>query len=140
MEDDPPPAVLLAMTFTLDEVPAVRHRVARTAASAGLSRRRVDDLVMAVNEGLANAAGHGGGLAQVRLWRADGYLRCRITDQGTGIPDAVLAHRSPLGPPAGAGWGLWMMRRLSDGMAIRTGPEGTSVRLDFAVHGRPPAG
>jgi anti-sigma regulatory factor (Ser/Thr protein kinase) len=101
-----------------------RHLFAAAAAAAGLSRERVEELTVAVNEILTNAVVHGGGTARLRIWTSpvDG-LTCAIEDDGPGARDPLLGF---VPPPQGAtgGYGVWMARRIFDRSELIPSPGG----------------
>jgi serine/threonine-protein kinase RsbW len=133
MSDGTRPPALLSELFNRQLITAVRHGVARLAAEAGLSGQRLDDFVLAVNEIVTNAVRHAGGSGLLMLWRQDGSLRCEVRDKGPGIPPDRVEGRDLPSPTAISGRGLWLARRLCDGMAIETGPHGTTVRLAITL-------
>ena len=106
---------------------ALRHTVASAAAAAGLGGDRLDDFVLAVNELLTNAVRHGGGTGRVELWRDDGSVVCVVSDHGDGLHRGDL-HERPA-PDEPGGWGLWLAGELTDELEIKSGEEGTSVRI-----------
>ncbi|GAA4673635.1 hypothetical protein Prum_032090 [Phytohabitans rumicis] len=110
----------------------LRHAVASCVAAAGLVGQRLDDFVLAVNELITNAVRHGGGTGQIRLWRADGTLECEVSDAGNGFDGGAPTDSRPA-PDSPSGWGLWLARRLSDHMDVRTGPDGTTVRISTTL-------
>src|SRR5512142_1419620 len=68
--------------FEERDLPALRRTVAAHGDRAGLSRRRVSDLVLIVSELAGNAIRHGGGRGRLRLWRSRGALYCEVSDHG----------------------------------------------------------
>jgi serine/threonine-protein kinase RsbW len=134
---------LLAESFDRHQVTAVRHTVAAHAEASGLAGTRLDDFVLAINELITNAVRHGGGRGWLRLWRADGFLYCLVSDTGAGIDSERLDDRRRPAPEIAGGWGLWLARELSDEMRVHSGPAGTSVRISAAIvapEPEPPAG
>ncbi|MFI6762951.1 ATP-binding protein [Micromonospora sp. NPDC050417] len=131
-------APLLAETFHREQVTALRHSVAAHAEASGLAGQRLDDFVLVVNELITNAVLHGGGQGRLRLWPATGAVCCEVSDHGTGIGADRLADRRRPGPESAGGWGLWLARRLSDEMAVETGPAGTTVRITARLTGDHP--
>jgi anti-sigma regulatory factor (Ser/Thr protein kinase) len=121
--------ILLSEVFDHSRVTALRHAVASTAAEAGLAGERLDDFVVAVNELLTNAVRHGGGAGRVSLWCDAGLVVCEVADHGTGLP--APRPEQPERPPADqpGGWGLWLAGRLTDTLELKTGADGTSVRI-----------
>jgi anti-sigma regulatory factor (Ser/Thr protein kinase) len=114
--------------FGADGLAPVRRLVERDAAWAGLSHQRARDLAVAVSEVAANAVTHGGGAADIRIYREPGELVCEITDAGGGLADALAGQLEPdLDRPGG--WGIWMARLLADALEITSGPAGTVVSV-----------
>jgi len=89
--------------------------------------------VVAVNELLTNAVRHGGGTGHVTLWHVDGSVVCEVSDHGGGLGDLRPGRPAPdeLG-----GRGLWLVRALTDSIDIKTGPEGTAVRISSLTRGK----
>ena len=107
----------------------LRHAVASAAAGAGLSGQRLDDFVVAVNELLTNAVRHGGGTGRVDLWCADGEVVCEVVDRGAGLPEPRPEHPVRPSPDQPGGWGLWLAAELTDALTVKTGEDGTTVRI-----------
>jgi anti-sigma regulatory factor (Ser/Thr protein kinase) len=124
--DAPPP---LTETFDRARVTELRHSVAAFAEASGLTGERLDDFVLVVNELMTNAVRHGGGRGWLRLWSATGALNCEISDHGSGIDADRLEERRRPEPDTTGGWGLWLARRLSDELVVRSGQAGTTVRI-----------
>ena len=83
-------ALLLDMFFTAADLGPLRRRVNDVARLAGLAEPRRSEFVLAVHEVTGNAIQHGGGRGRVRLWYADGALRCRVTDDGPVLSGADI--------------------------------------------------
>ncbi|MFB4268830.1 ATP-binding protein [Nonomuraea sp. GTA35] len=127
--------LLLACRFGHAWLPLLRHAVSIQAARAGLSGVRWDDFVLAVHEAAVNAVGHGGGRGELRLWRNGTMLCCQISDDGPGA-EAGMPNGAHLPSLDGTEWrGLWLIRRLSDEIAITSGAEGTVLRVSFRLPG-----
>ena len=92
---------------------------------AGLSPRRRDEVVLAIDEVVTNAVRHGAGRGQLEVWVAGGRVWFQVTDQGPGMAQ-VPAPKRPA-PTEPGGRGLWIARQLTDDLHITTGPRGTSV-------------
>jgi anti-sigma regulatory factor (Ser/Thr protein kinase) len=121
--------MLLSEVFDHSRVTALRHSVASCARVGGLSGDRLDDFVVAVNELLTNTVRHGGGAGRVELWRDAGSVICVVTDRGPGL--AVLRPDKPNRPAVNepGGWGLWLAEELTDTLDLKTGADGTTVRI-----------
>jgi anti-sigma regulatory factor (Ser/Thr protein kinase) len=119
------PAEILG--FEHDGLADVRGLVARRAEAAGLSRERTGDLVLAASEVAANSLRHGGGRGVLRVWEEDEALVCEVRDRGR-IGDPLAGRHTPsLARPGG--WGLWLAHRVCDLVQLRSGADGTVVRL-----------
>jgi anti-sigma regulatory factor (Ser/Thr protein kinase) len=136
MPDD---AVLLfECDFDREHLGPLRGELGKQASAHGLADRTQFNFVLAVNEITTNTLQHARCPGHLRLWRHAGSLWCEVTDDGPGIPRRYLD--APHARTAGTlgGHGLWLARRLCDGVHIETGRRaGTRVLLRFAV---PPAG
>jgi serine/threonine-protein kinase RsbW len=117
---------LISEAFDRSRITALRHAVAARAEEAGMTGARLDDFVVAVNELLTNAVRHGGGTGHLGLWAQDGAVFCDVTDHGAGL-EALIPHKPPPDQPGGRG--LWLVRELTDTCEIKTGPDGTAVRI-----------
>ncbi|MBT2234572.1 ATP-binding protein [Nonomuraea sp. NEAU-A123] len=120
---------LLAQSFTLDEVTALRGSVAERAADCGLSGARLEDYILAVHESVINAVEHGGGRGYFTLWTSDRMLRSETSDQGPGIPDEYVDEWRRPSDVAYAGRGIYLIRTLCDGASFHSGSMGTTVQL-----------
>ncbi|MGN9839406.1 ATP-binding protein [Nonomuraea sp. H19] len=118
---------VLCASFARGRITFLRRAVAEHAACEGLTGRRLEDFVLAVNEITTNAVVHGGGHGRLRLWSHGGRLWCEVTDEGPGLPPGWM---SDMRPPTGfefGGRGLWLTRLLCDHVTIVSGPKGTTV-------------
>ena len=116
--------------FDADSLDEVRSTVADWAARAGLSGTRAADLVLAVNEAAANSIVHGGGHGVLRTWSENGSLVCEIRDRGR-IADPLVGRRRPaLEAPTGRG--VWLAHQMCDLVQLRSGADGTVMRLHVA--------
>jgi anti-sigma regulatory factor (Ser/Thr protein kinase) len=127
---DPAP---LVQAFDRDGLYAVRAAVSAHAIHLGAQPERVQHLMIIASELASNVVRHGGGRGRLRLWRADGTLRCEVSDHGPGIADpAGAGQRQPM-PLSSSGRGLWMVRQLSETMTIECDPRGTRVTADVPL-------
>lgn len=123
------------MPFSLAELGDLRARVARAAADAGLDPERRSDIVLAVHELAANSIRHAGGSGELELWTTPGRVSAEVRDRGK-IDDPLVGRIDPAGQREG-GLGLWLVGQLCDLLQIRSGEQGTTVRIH--MH-RGPAG
>jgi signal transduction histidine kinase len=113
---------------------------------------RVDDVVVELDQErvrqilvnlVDNALKHGRGTVTVGLSVSDGTLRLDVSDEGDGLPDALLQNgfepfrrgRTSAGP--GAGLGLAIVKAIADTMGGGVQPYGgtnrSAVRVDLPV-------
>lgn len=117
--------------FGKSDLRTVRRAVTDLAHSAGLDRRRNEDLVLAVCEVATNSIQHGGGGGHLEIWRDGEELVCDVHDFGR-IEDPLVGRKRPPTDAVG-GRGLWIVNQLCDLVQIRSGEEGTYVRLRMAL-------
>jgi serine/threonine-protein kinase RsbW len=107
----------------------VRGRMADWAAAVGLESERVDDLVLATHEALANIADHaypdGGGEAFVTAFCADGEVLVVVRDRGR--------WRTPATDPGWRGRGLLLIHGLADEVDVHQGDLGTTVEMRWPL-------
>ena len=123
---------LICETFDRSRVTALRHLVAARAGAAGLTGDRLDDFVVAVNELLTNAVRHGGGTGRLTLSCTDDSVTCEVSDDGAGL-GTLLPEKPAFDQPGG--WGLYLVRELTDTFDVKSGPEGTAVRISSRTFG-----
>jgi anti-sigma regulatory factor (Ser/Thr protein kinase) len=112
---------------------ALRAFVGDHAADHGISSARLHDLLVATTEVATNAIRHGLPPVVCRTWADDGDLVVDITDGGNWRPDGQPGFLPP-DPFLRSGFGLWGVRMLCPLVQLRTGPNGTDIRL--RVHTR----
>jgi anti-sigma regulatory factor (Ser/Thr protein kinase) len=123
-----PVAVLTEMAFDADSLADIRGLVAAFGARAGLSPRRVDDLVLAVSEVATNSVRHGGGSGSARIWVDGADFVCEISDRGV-ISDPLVDRRRP-GEDPSTPRGLWTANQLCDLVQVRSSAAtGSIVRM-----------
>lgn len=102
-----------------------------------LAAERLSDVVLAVNEALANAVEHGCSNAQDVVALAAAYddhtdtLTVTLSDRGQ-WPQAFTQQLSTPGPHLQRGRGVALMRLLTDDTSIDTSEHGTDVSLVWA--------
>lgn len=110
---------------------AIRSFVSRVAEAAGLSGPRLSDFVVAVHEVVANAMTKAV-IDRVHVWSEESRVVCDVRDCGNGLADVLTGYRPP-DIHKSSGRGLWLARQLSDLVQVRTGPQGTTVRVHARV-------
>jgi len=126
----PPPPVSAAVLSYAASLAPVRHLVADQARRGGLPADRAADLVLAASEIAANTlryTGHGGTL---HVWRTASELLCQLRDRGW-ITDPLAGRRRR--PALEPGHGLWLVNQVCDLVELRTGQNGTTVRLHLTL-------
>jgi anti-sigma regulatory factor (Ser/Thr protein kinase) len=124
----PPPLGVRRLPFDRPEaLPAIRRYVQRRAQAAGVRSGRVADLVLAINELLANSFVHGGGRGVLRVWEERDGIVCEVSDHGR-FGDPLAGRRMP-NPGQTGGWGLWLANQLCELVQVRSLPRGSVVRL-----------
>ena len=112
------------------EIAEVRSAVRDLAVGGGFAER-AGDLVLALDEVIANAQEHGRPPIKVRAW-ADGRLVVEVADAGAGFDRARVWKTHPPPPLGRRGRGLWIIRQLTDLVAISSGADGTTVRIELS--------
>jgi anti-sigma regulatory factor (Ser/Thr protein kinase) len=121
------PGAALRGEFGPADIPAVRRTVVHFATSCGLSPARVDDLALAATELASNSIRHGGGGGTVALWTEPGAAVLQFADAGRLTDPLIGRHRPALDEIGGRG--LYLVHQLCDLVQVRSGPDGTTVRL-----------
>ncbi|HET9516127.1 MAG TPA: ATP-binding protein, partial [Actinoplanes sp.] len=122
-----PPGQATRVAFHAGDLGALRRRIRDVADGAGLDRGARDNLVLAMHELAANSILHAGGGGVLSFWREPDALVVEVRDRGR--IDDVLVGRGPLDLDAENGRGIWIANQLCDLVQVRSGPEGTQVRL-----------
>lgn len=117
--------------FDLDGLAEVRRRVEAIGVFAGLMPLHASDLVVAASELAANSIAHGGGSGTLRIWMETERVIVEVEDRGE-IVDPLVGRIKPVITQEG-GRGLWLANQLCDLVQIRTGANGTVVRLHMAI-------
>jgi anti-sigma regulatory factor (Ser/Thr protein kinase) len=128
----PVPAVAQTMGYR-QSLRELRTLIADYARRVGLSQAKAVDFVLAASEVAANTLRHTDAGGTLSLWHADGELICQLCDSGY-ILDPLVGRRSPDRDHPG-GQGLWLVNQVCDLVEVRTGTEGTVVRLHMAAAG-----
>ena len=126
-----PPPEAARLTFR-DDQSGVRRFAATQAKQAGLSTKRVSDMVMAVGELAANTLMHTTGKGVFTSWVTAETLICQVNDSGQ-IDDPLAGTFRPDPRAAGTKRGLWLVHQVADLVQVRTGPAGTTTRLHMRL-------
>jgi anti-sigma regulatory factor (Ser/Thr protein kinase) len=129
-----PAAEAATSTLTeLGELPRLRRWLQAGLADAQVGTEAAENAVLAVDEVAANGLRHGRPPVEVALWLTPSGVVCDVTDRGTGITDPLAGYTppDPLQLLEG-GVGLWMTRRLCEGVTTGWTPTGFTVRLTLA--------
>jgi anti-sigma regulatory factor (Ser/Thr protein kinase) len=122
-----PPAGAATMSYWRDQA-AARAFAADCARAAGLPDDRVTDLVIAVGELTANTLAHAAGPGTLTVWTTKDEIICQVQDGGQiADPLAGTLRADPSSPRHGRG--LWVVNQICDLVEVRTGSDGTTVRL-----------
>ncbi len=113
--------------FDRHDLAEVRRRVEESAEAAGVPPLQASDLVVAASELAANSVAHGGGAGTLRVWTEGSSLVVEFQDGGT-IENPLVGQVRPTITQEG-GRGLWLVNQLCDLVQIRSGEDGTVVRL-----------
>ena len=120
-------------TAVPSEVAPLRRAVVAYARDAGVARRALDDLALAVSELLTNVVLHAypdglgpGAMSVTAHFDGDG-LRVTVTDEGIGIATS---------PPPRFGLGLTIAREVASRLELAQAEGGgTAIRLSFPARG-----
>jgi anti-sigma regulatory factor (Ser/Thr protein kinase) len=127
----PPPMEAEAFAYETDLAP-VRRLVERHAWRAGLGEDRTVDLVLAANEIAANTISHTDAGGVIHVWLTGEEILCQVHDRGR-ITDP-LAGRIRHGPDD-RGHGLWLVNQVCDLVELRSGEDGTTIRMHMRLGG-----
>ncbi len=112
------------------EIARVRADVGALAVRAGFPER-ANDLVLALDEVIANAQEHGRAPISVEAW-VDGRIVVEVSDVGGGFDRSRVWSGHPPTPFGQRGRGLWITRQLTDAVSIESGGRGTIVRIELS--------
>ncbi|KAB2344812.1 sensor histidine kinase [Actinomadura rudentiformis] len=127
----PPRPPVTTHYISRSELRRTRRLVVLTALDLGLNGERLDDFATSVQEIATNVVEHGGGDGTARVWLDGNDVVCDVIDRGADWNYHAIGHHPP-SPDSTSGLGVWIARRLCDQVEIRTGPNGSLVRLRMA--------
>lgn len=124
----PVPEDSAALPVSSPDMRDLRALISAHARRHGMTGGSLHHLLVAVTEVATNALNHGEPPIELRLWPEGDQLVCEIFDRGHW--PSVLGPGPGLVPPRDEpALGLWAVRMLCDIVQVRTGPEGTQVRI-----------
>lgn len=124
-----PPRHVVPLPYD-DDLSQVRAHVLSCAHEAGLADGLVTDLVLAVSEIAANTIRHTAGGGTLLIWHTPSEIICQLTDSGH-IRDPLAGRRRPARDANGQG--LWVVNQVCDLVELRSGDDGTTVRLHMRL-------
>ena len=145
--------LILDITFDSATLRALRADVHASASRIGFPDHRVEDMVLAVHELVANAVQHGAGAGRLRIWDLAGTLHCQVDDGALAFDDPAdpadpaapaadpedveaAATTSPAARSVATAWsipghGLWVVCQVADDLRVMSSPQGTSAAVTF---------
>ncbi|WP_188193731.1 ATP-binding protein [Nonomuraea sp. SYSU D8015] len=99
----------------------------------GLTGQRLEDLVLAVNEAVANVLVHGGKAGLVTARSTPDELAVEVLDSGGRLRHHHLAA-AELDPERPHGFGLWLIQHLCDHVALQQTGLGSLLSLHMRLH------
>lgn len=124
----PPSPGATAHRIARDELSALRRLVKESAQAAGVDHTRLADLELAASEIAVNSVLYSGS-GEMLLWSAADRFFCEVHDKAT-IDDPLVGRFRPH-PKTERGRGIWLAHQLADLLQLRSGPQGTTIRLAF---------
>jgi anti-sigma regulatory factor (Ser/Thr protein kinase) len=121
----------VTFSFGARDLRTVRRVVSERGRAVGMDPHRNDELLLAISEVAANSVQHGGGGGSLQVWSEADALVCDVRDAGR-IEDPLVGRERPR-PERVDGLGLWIANQLCDLVQIRSGEQGTHVRLRMAI-------
>jgi anti-sigma regulatory factor (Ser/Thr protein kinase) len=122
-----PPGEAAELSFDRADLPTVRDFLRTQLYGTGLPPGRADDLLLATHEAATNCVRHGGSAGRIHVWGEDHQIICEVAGNGR-ITDPLVGRRRP-DPSRGRGLGLWIVNQVCDLVQIRSGAEGTTIRM-----------
>jgi len=128
----PAPPGNARVVFYRDDLAGVRGLVSADARAAGLGPSRVCDMVLAVGELTANTLAHTSGPGTLTVWATADEMVCQVRDSGH-ITDPLAGQLRPGPAKESGGRGLWVVHQVCDLVQIRSGPDGTIIRVHMRL-------
>jgi len=129
----------VSLTVTLPRVPDIElvalEGLERLARHLGIAEEKIGEARIVVTEAIINALEHAGGAhpsVRVEFTMSAGTLVVFVRDRGKGFNPALLEDpvlEKKLGTQQKRGWGMKLMKSLSDDFRIRSGKTGTTITI-----------
>jgi serine/threonine-protein kinase RsbW len=124
----PVESLSIEVVATAERLGEIRQQLATWLEPIGVSDTGIADIVLVVNEACTNCVEHAyrgldPGLIQVEANQDGEQIVVGVADHGVWHP--------PASQPNTRGRGLPIMRAVSDGVDLKSSPEGTTVRMTF---------
>ncbi|GFG76694.1 anti-sigma factor RsbA family regulatory protein [Mycobacterium botniense] len=119
----------MAVSYTVRahaDLGSARTFAAHYARQFGLSRERLESLLLIVTELASNSLQHAGQPCQLAFWPSHGHLVCEASDRGC-LDDPLAGRRLPSGDGPG-GRGLFLVNAVADLVRMYAAPTGTTIR------------
>ncbi|WIM86522.1 SpoIIE family protein phosphatase [Candidatus Mycobacterium wuenschmannii] len=128
----PYPPLAIHRVVNADQLGDLRHQLADWLRGAGVPEERTADIVLAVNEAVANSIEHGylgrkPGKVRINGENDGARVHLKISDKGKWKPAAT--------DPGVRGRGLLLIRAVSDWLEMDCTPKGTTVVMSFGLAG-----
>lgn len=125
-----PPTGHRLIPFQIDTVRDIRSAALHIAATAGLDDVAADNFALAAHELAVNSVLHGGGSGTARLWASGKAAVAEVADAG--LIDRPMIGRIRPAVEQENGRGVWLANQLCDLVQIRSGSDGTVVRIHLS--------
>ncbi len=126
----PHPPLAIHRVVNANQLGDIRHELAKWLGGTGLSEEKIADIVLAVNEAVANSIEHG------YQGRKPGKIRIHGENDGARV-DLKIADKGKWKPaatdPGVRGRGLVLIRAVSDWLELDCTPKGTTVTMSFGL-------
>ena len=129
----------VSLTITLPRIPDIElvalEGLDRLARHLGIGEEKIGEARIMVTEAIINALEHAGGAhpsVRVEFTISSGTLVVFVRDRGKGFNPATLEDpviQKKLGTQSKRGWGMKLMKSLSDDFRIQTGKSGTTITI-----------
>lgn len=117
---------------SFEQLTGFRDFLARTLTSCDVGQDRLNDLLVAANEGVVNGIKHAE-TCEIQVYTVPNAIQITISDNGPGIdfndlPKATLIPG--FSTEKSLGMGFTMLLNMCDRLLLSTGPEGTTLIIE----------